>query len=306
MIKHILSTLVLAISVASLGLTTLDAEAKRLGGGRPAGMQRQAPTQPANNTAPAPQQAPKQAAVPAPATPAAPQAVPPKRSWLGPIAGLAAGLGIAALMSHFGMGEALGNFLTMALLAMVALFAIRWVMGRLRGAAPAGPQLAGAGAPVGANAWQGAPEASTLTTLPREGLAPAAGLSGAAATAALGTDAASFERIAKMIFVRMQAANDAADLEDLRKFTTPELFASLRLDLQERGTAQNQTDVVQLNATVVDTAQEGSQQIVSVRFDGLIREDLGGTANPFAEVWHLVRPLDGSRDWAIAGIAPIQ
>jgi predicted lipid-binding transport protein (Tim44 family) len=147
-----------------------------------------------------------------------------------------------------------------------------------------------------------------VTPLQREALAPApaAGLTGAAATAALGTDAASFERIAKMIFVRMQAANDAADLEDLRKFTTPELFASLRLDLQERGEAKNQTDVVQLDATVVDTAQEGSRQIVSVRFDGLIREDLGGTTNPFAEIWHLVRPLDGSRDWAIAGIAPIQ
>jgi predicted lipid-binding transport protein (Tim44 family) len=306
MIKKVLSTLVLAISVASLGLTTLDAEAKRLGGGRPAGMQRQAPTQPANNTATPQQQAPKQATAPSPATPAAAQAAPPKRSWLGPIAGLAAGLGIAALMSHFGMGEALGNFLTMALLAMVALFAIRWVMGRMRGAAPAGPQLAGAGAPVGANGWQGSPEASNVTPLQREALAPAAGLTGAAATAALGTDAASFERIAKMIFVRMQAANDTADLEDLRKFTTPELFASLRLDLQERGSAQNQTDVVQLNAAVVDTAQEGVQQIVSVRFDGLIREDLGGAANPFAEIWHLVRPLDGSRDWAIAGIAPIQ
>lgn len=308
MIKKILSTLVLSISVASLGLTTLDAEAKRLGGGRPAGMQRQTPAQPANSATPTPQQAPKQAATPAPATPAAAQATPAKRSWLGPIAGLAAGLGLAALMSHLGMGEALGNFLTMALLAMVAVFAIRWIMGRMRGGAATGPQLAGAGAPAGAAAWQGSPEASNVTPLQREALAPApvAGLSGAAATAALGTDAASFERIAKMIFVRMQAANDAADLEDLRKFTTPELFASLRLDLQERGAAQNQTDVVQLGAAVVDTAQEGNQQIVSVRFDGLIREDLGGAANPFAEVWHLVRPLDGSRDWAIAGIAPIQ
>ncbi len=304
MIKKYLSTLVLCMSVTALGMASLDAEAKRLGGGRPAGMQRQAPAQPANAT-PSPQ-APKQAAAPSPATPAAPAAAPGKRSWLGPIAGLAAGLGIAALMSHFGMGEALGNFMTMALLALVAMFAIRWVMGRMRGAAPTGPQLAGAGAPVNANGWQGAPAPVAEAPLQREALAPVAAASGATNAAALGTDIASFERIAKMIFVRMQAANDAADLEDLRKFTTPELFASLRLDLQERGEAKNQTDVVQLNAAVVDTAQEGMQQIVSVRFDGLIREDLGGAANPFAEIWHLVRPQDGSRDWAIAGIAPIQ
>lgn len=303
MIKKYFSTLVLCMSVTALGMASLDAEAKRLGGGRPAGMQRQAPAQPANNATP---QAPKQAAAPSPATPAAPAAAPGKRSWLGPIAGLAAGLGIAALMSHFGMGEALGNFMTMALLALVAMFAIRWVMGRMRGAAPAGPQLAGAGAPANASAWQNTPAPVAEAPLQRDALAPAAAISGADATAALGTDNASFERIAKMIFVRMQAANDAADLEDLRKFTTPELFASLRLDLQERGEAKNQTDVVQLNATVVDTAQEGTQQIVSVRFDGLIREDLGGAANPFAEIWHLVKPQDGSRDWAIAGIAPIQ
>jgi predicted lipid-binding transport protein (Tim44 family) len=283
-------------------MASLDAEAKRLGGGRPAGMQRQTPTQPGNVT-PA-QQAPRPAAAPSPAAPAAPAAAPGKRSWLGPIAGLAAGLGIAALMSHFGMGEALGNFMTMALLALVAMFAIRWVMGRMRGAAPAGPQLAGA--PAGAQAWQSAPAPVADAPVQREALAPVAAISGAAATAALGTDSASFERIAKMIFVRMQAANDAADLEDLRKFTTPELFASLRLDLQERGDAKNQTDVVQLNAAVVDTAQEGSQQIVSVRFDGLIREDLGAAAVPFAEIWHLVKPLDGGRDWAIAGIAPLQ
>jgi predicted lipid-binding transport protein (Tim44 family) len=108
-----------------------------------------------------------------------------------------------------------------------------------------------------------------------------------------------------MIFVRLQAANDAGDVEDLRKFTTPELFASLRLDLQERGATRQQTDVVQLTARVVDTALEGHQQVASVRFDGLIREELNGPAAPFDEVWHLVRPADGSREWAIAGIAPI-
>ena len=38
-----------------------------------------------------------------------------------------------------------------------------------------------------------------------------------------------------MIFIRMQAANDSGDLNDLRAFTTPEMFAAVKLDLQERG-----------------------------------------------------------------------
>jgi predicted lipid-binding transport protein (Tim44 family) len=105
-----------------------------------------------------------------------------------------------------------------------------------------------------------------------------------------------------MIFIRMQAANDSGDLNDLRQFTTPEMFAAARLELQERGPATQQTDVVQIDAEVLEVAEEAERQLVSVRFHGLIREERDGVANPFDEVWHLVRPRDGSREWAIAGI----
>jgi predicted lipid-binding transport protein (Tim44 family) len=53
---------------------------------------------------------------------------------------------------------------------------------------------------------------------------------------------------------------------------------------------------------VLDVASEADRQIVSVRFHGLIREEDNGVAAPFDEVWHLVKPSDGSREWAIAGI----
>ena len=73
---------------------------------------------------------------------------------MGPIAGLAAGLGIAALMSHLGLGEAFGNFLMLALLAVAAIFLVRFVMRRMGAGTPArGPALAGAGAPA-ASPWQ--------------------------------------------------------------------------------------------------------------------------------------------------------
>jgi predicted lipid-binding transport protein (Tim44 family) len=125
----------------------------------------------------------------------------------------------------------------------------------------------------------------------------------AASALPAGFDAAAFERIAKLIFIRMQAANDKSDLEDLRQFATPEMFAEFRLELQERKGASQQTDVVQLDAQVLDFAQEAARQVVSVRFHGLIREEKDGPAAPFDEVWHLVKPADGSREWAIAGIA---
>jgi len=65
------------------------------------------------------------------------------------------------------------------------------------------------------------------------------------------------------------------------------------------------TDVVRVDAQVLDVASEAQRQIVSVRFHGLIREEADGGSEPFDEVWHMVRPNDDSRSWAIAGIQPV-
>lgn len=319
-LKNIL--MALAVTVAGVGMVTvpMDAEAKRLGGGRASGMQRQMPAkQPSAAPDASPNQMNKSAAPTNAAAPAAAGAAaqPAKRSWMGPIAGLAAGLGIAALMSHLGMGEAFGNFLMMALLAVAAVALITFVMRRFKGGAQQarGPQLAGAGAPFGQQFNQPDSRDTFAQPMQRQAFdaAPAAVGAGAAGAAVggnlsnvpAGFDADGFQRIAKMIFIRLQAANDAGNVDDLRKFTTPELFASLRLDLQERGSSANQTDVMQLDAELVDTAQENGQWVASVRFHGLIREDINAGAEPFDELWHLVKPLDNSGEWAIAGITPL-
>ena len=222
---------------------------------------------------------------------------------MGPIAGLAAGLGIAALMSHLGMGAEFGNFMMMALLAVVAFVVIRLVMQRFGAArggnamAPQGMSFAGAGTaggmpPVADNrGWSGAVPAPAA-------LAPTA----VGPNLPADFDRPAFERIAKMIFIRMQAANDAGDLDDLRQFATPEMFATFRFDLQDRKGVAQKTDVVQLDAEVLDVAQEAARQVVSVRFHGLIREEPDAPTTQFDEVWHLVRPTDGSHEWAIAGI----
>jgi predicted lipid-binding transport protein (Tim44 family) len=327
-VKHLLVALSVAVAAVSMGLAPTDADAKRLGGGKAAGMQRQAPppSSTPNSTPPTTAGAPAAAAAPAAATTgAAAAAAAPKRNWMGPLAGLAAGLGIAALFSHLGMGEGLANFMMLALMAVAAFFVIRFLMARFGGGAKraGGPQLAGAGAGAGGSAggWQAErqmpqPEAPTPVTRAdptfRSALEETSGapVATAAPTAPVtlpgGMATGDFERLAKMVFIRMQAANDAGNVDDLRKFTTPELFASLRLDLQERGTAKQQTDVVEITAQVVEVAQDKGQDIVSVRFHGLIREAADAGAEPFNELWHLVRPADGSGDWAIAGITPVQ
>lgn len=315
------TSVLLSLALAGVMMVTApEADAKRLGGGKSVGMQRQAPAKPADTSPPPSQQAGQApAGAPTQAAPMAGAAAPAaaaaatagKRNWLGPVAGIAAGLGIAALFSHMGWGEGLANFMTMALLAIVAVVAIRFLMRRFAGggARPA-LQPAGAGAPFGGamgRVDEPPMQRQALQPVPAAGVGAGAAV-GAPATAAApvavpgGMDAADFERVAKQLFIRLQAVNDAGAVDDLRKFTTPELFAALRLDVLERGAAAQQTDVVQLDARVIDAETSADRWTVSVRFTGLIREQAEAGAERFDETWHFVRPADGSAEWAIAGI----
>ncbi|GAB4165205.1 MAG: TIM44-like domain-containing protein [Rhodocyclaceae bacterium] len=278
--KRFLTVLLLAI--VGVGLAVPDADARRLGGGRSFGMQRDNIMR--REAAPA---APVQRSTPAQAAPGAP--TPPAAGasrWLGPLAGLAAGLGLAALFSHLGLSEAFGSFLLIALLAFAAIAVVRMLMRRAQPAAPL--QYAGAHPAAGAIEPQ----------LP-------GGSTGAAALPA-GFDAEGFARQAKVNFLRLQAANDAGNLDDIREFTTPEMFAEIRLEHQERGGAPQRTDVVSLNAEVLDASEQGDRYLASVRFSGLIREEQDAAPQPFDEVWHLVKPRSGASGWLVAGIQQMQ
>ncbi|MBP8272143.1 MAG: Tim44 domain-containing protein, partial [Sphaerotilus sp.] len=209
---------VLALSTA---LAPALSEAKRLGSGGSSGMQRSLPSKstPAQNTpaTPAQQAAPAAPMAGAAATGAA--AAAGKRSWMGPLAGIAAGLGIAALMSHLGMGEAFADFMLIALLVMAALAAFMWFKRRSAGGGQR-PAMAGAGAGAGMapsdNALQRtAHQVSWPGSVGATGTGAAASFAPATPTIPADFDRPGFERIARMVFIRMQAANDRADLNDL-------------------------------------------------------------------------------------------
>jgi predicted lipid-binding transport protein (Tim44 family) len=297
--------------VLALGMAVaMDAEARRLGGGKSAGMQRQNITAPANRPG-APAQAAPATAGAAAAAPAA--AATAKRSWMGPIAGLAAGLGLAALMSHLGLGEAFANMLMIGLLAMVALAVVTMVL-RKRAAAQGG--LAGAGG-LG-NVGRTQQHTAFRTAEAPQQQAPGGGsligsrlMGGSGAAAADGAlvgsipadfDTAAFVRNAKDQFMALQAANDARDLDRLRDYLSPEMFASVQAEIAERGDVPQQTAVFGLEAQVLDVAQEADRYVVSVRFTGSVREQASAVPEDLDEVWHLVKPRSGFGGWVIAGI----
>ena len=282
----------LCAALIGFGMLSLDAEAKRLGGGGSFGMQRSPTVMPRSTPA-----APVQQAVPAKPLPAAtPQAPAPQPSgmsrWLGPLAGIAAGVGLAALFSHFGMGEGMGSMLMILALVVGAVFLFRLLSRKSQ--PESGMQYAGAPAPE-----RFEPASAPLGTAAPDTAAPAVNVPA-------GFDVDGFVRNAKLNFVRLQAANDAGNIDDIRQFTSPEMFAEIKLQLDERGKTAQQTDVVQLNAQLLDLATEEKRYVASVRFHGMIREEANAAPEAFDEVWHLTKAVDGGSGWVIAGIQQVQ
>lgn len=309
---------VLAV-VMSLGMATVafDAEAKRIGGGKSSGMQRQATPQKAPDNTATPAQTPNAAPAAAGAAGAA-SAAAKKSSWMGPLAGLAAGLGLAALASYLGFGEEFATMMMIMLAVMVVLAIVGFVM-RKRAAQQGGMAYAGAAAGAGGGGFNAPVGQDTLTQ--RQGLGQqggsmiGAGIGANAGSQSAGVatgkghipadfDVAGFVRNAKVNYIRLQAANDAGNLDDIRAFTTPEMFAEIKMDIVERAGKTQTTEVVQLDADVIDVAEETALYIVSVRFTGTVRED--GESVQVDEIWHLSKPRNGATGWVIAGIQQVQ
>ena len=225
--------------------------------------------------------------------------------WLGPVAGLAAGLGLAALLSHFGLPEGLASFLLIALLVVGVVFALRLLFARRTQSQQ--PLAYAAGRSGGATPaafdqsptpeWGGAPRIEPVL-----GSAAAASVAGKALPP--GFDAEGFARNAKLQFLRLQAAHDAGDRETLRDVLTPEMLTEVMRDL-DSGAARPATEVVAVHAQVLEAGTEGDRHWASVRFTGSLREGADAEPTAFDEVWNLSKPVTGKSGWLVAGIQQV-
>lgn len=251
-----------------------EAEAARLGGGRSLGAQRSITRTPSATPArPAQQQAaPSQNQ----AQPAQPQPSGPSR-WM-PILG---GLAIGGLIGSLFSGHGLGGILLLALLVFATVTVVKAFMRRAE--APQPMQYAGTGS-----------RSMVAAEEPRAAAATAAG-----SRIPAGFDTAGFLKGAKLNFVRLQLANDLGNLEEIRELTTSEMFDELKKDARAAG---QQTDIVGLDADLLEVAHEGNRYWASVRFSGTARETPQAAPEGFEEVWNLVKPADGSSGWLLAGI----
>jgi len=303
--------------IGSTSMIMTEAEAARLGGGRTSfgrqsqNVTRQAPMQQSSgmrqgqqNQQAAPTQSPTQAPAPVP------QRQPSR--WGGILGGALLGLGLGALLSHFGVGGAAAGMIGTVLMVALLAFAVMFIFRMMRRKNDAEPQRS---AYAGGYGSTSTPEIGSGLAQQNQPAAfqaeqPAAG-SQAEMNAAVpwgvpaDFDVPAFLRSAKTYFIRLQAAWDKADINDIREFTTPEMFAELRLQIQERGAAPNVTDVVALDADLMGIEAIGDEHLASVKFSGQIKESQSGPTEPFVEVWNLSRPISGKTGWLLAGIQQI-
>lgn len=280
----------MALMVAFIGITVSvsDAEARRMGGGGSFGksspsFSRQAPAQ--NN---------QMANASRPATPAAASS-----PWKGIVGGALLGLGMGALLSHFGMGGALGSMigtlLMVGLLAAAAMFLYR-MLSRKTSGQQARPAYAGGISEKNITPEIGANLGGASQQVANSGAAAAV------SSIPADFDTAGFLRHAKTNFLRMQAAWDKADTNDIREFTTPEMYAELKMQLTERGASPNHTDVVAIEAELLGIESGETEHLASVRFSGMIREADHAPTEPFNEIWVLSKPVSGNGGWLLAGL----
>jgi predicted lipid-binding transport protein (Tim44 family) len=273
----------IVIALIGLSLIAIDADAGRLSGGRNLGMQRSAPAQQQAAPKTPPQQQQQQAA---PATPA--QQPTGASKWLGPLAGFALGAGLAALFLNNGPAGLLAGMLLIGLIIAAVTLAARAMLRNRVAQEPL--QYAGAGA-------------GTQPTL--DALPGGAGMHSVTDTTGrwpAGFNATEFVRHARLNFVRLQEAYDRKDLSTMRDFLAPDVYREVEARIRAAGAAEERTEVLTLEAEVLDVTEEAGSYIVSVRFTGMIRESAAREAEPFSEIWHLEKPLSGRSGWMLAGI----
>jgi predicted lipid-binding transport protein (Tim44 family) len=283
-----------AAALVCVAVAATDAEARRLGGARSMGAQRNISSAPPAAVPAKPAQAPAAA----PAAAQQPQAAGGFAKWAPLLGGLALGGALGWLMGANGMGGLMVGMMLAGLLVFAAISVLR-MLAQKRGGAPLRMQYAAAGPyPAMGSETVAAPppsQAAGFDAQPR----PAAGF---AANVPAGFDVPGFLRGAKLNYMKLQIANDRGDLDELREFTSDELFEELKKDVLARGNARQQTDVLALNADLLEVVTEGDRHWASVRFSGTLRESPSDAPTGFEEVWNLAKPVNGSQGWQLAGI----
>lgn len=111
-----------------------------------------------------------------------------------------------------------------------------------------------------------------------------------------------FLRGAKAAYTRLQASWDRRDLEDIANFATEDVMRELR-EQAKADPNPGKTEILLVNASVIEVRDEGDLRRVAVYFDVLMREDQrAARPEQVREVWHFVCSRAEGDSWKLDGI----
>ena len=306
--KKLLTIFVICLA---LSVTAMDVDAaRRFGGGSSFG--RSAPT--FSQKAPAPQAAPKAPqqqnmanqqrqqnnATPTPA--AKPSMM---RSVL---TGMAAALGITALLSMLGLdGSGLASILTGLLMVLAVFFIIRMVMGMLaqRRASPNGGAATLSRSPLqnsehevaqtNLGQFSGSRQGSVMdqfsTSVSDEGVHD---------ITPHDFDKETFLKTALENYRKLQKAWDTGQVLEISNITTQDVFVAITHQIRERGNEVYHSEIRELNNKLLGIAAEEKVYVAVVEFHGRIF--VSDEEEVINETWILEKPITGDGGWLLAGI----
>lgn len=276
----------LSIALAlCVGLTlSLDANAKRFGGGKSAGSAPIHQTRQATPNTPA-------------AAPTAPGRAPAAASgasrWLGPLAGLAAG----GLLASMFMGDGFEGFQIMdfLIIALIAFLVFRFIAARRRqqqphmampGNAPMQREVHGQAAQPNIFGGSAAPAAAPSPVI----------------NAPAWFNEQNFLAAARNHFQSLQQHWDANEMDKIAEFVTPQMLEFLKRERAELGDGFQSTYIDNLDVQLDGVDERDDRTDATLTFRGVSKNSRFDQGEQFSESWHMVRAKGENQPWLVAGI----
>lgn len=115
-------------------------------------------------------------------------------------------------------------------------------------------------------------------------------------------DPPAFLNGAKIAYTHLQKAWDERDLAEIRSLTTDKVFAEIQSQLRASD-SDNHTEILKLEAELLEVREVGSELEAVVLFDTIMREDRDAQASQIREVWHFVKAKNSIQPkWFLDGI----
>ncbi|HKS15075.1 MAG TPA: Tim44 domain-containing protein [Pseudomonas sp.] len=274
----------LSIAMAlCIGLTlSIDANAKRFGGGKSSGA---APTHQTRQAAPASPAA-------APNAPGrAPAAASGASRWLGPLAGIAAG----GLLASMFMGDGFEGMqiLDILIMALIAFLVFRFIAARRR---QQQPNVAAAGhAPFQREAHAQPAQPSIFGGSAAASAAPVI-------NAPAWFNEQNFLAAARNHFQSLQQHWDANEMDKISEFVTPQMLEFLKRERAELGDGFQSTYIDNLQVQLEGVDDRADKTIATLTFHGVSKTSRFDQGEPFSESWNMERAQGENQPWMLAGI----